>query len=263
MPRRHARDERIRPDAVCHHAAQLDVRASLEDPVYDANINVLGGLNVLLSAQRAGAQRFIFSSTGGAIYGEPTQMPVPETAPQMPESPYGLSKATFENYLRLWGRQFEIVPVVLRYSNVYGPRQGAGGEAGVVAIFAGRLLDEKPCTIFGDGTSARDYVYVGDVVRANVSALTRGDGDVVNIGTGSLTSITDVYRTIRESVGRVRGKAIDAEPQFVPLRPGEVHRICLDASRAKEVLNWEPQTSFETGVDETVKWISEHPEARV
>ena len=255
--------EEFRPDAVNHHAAQLDVRASLENPVYDAQINVLGGLNVLLAAQRAGASRFIFASTGGAIYGEPEQMPVSENAPQAPESPYGLSKATFENYLRLWGRQFDIVPVVLRYSNVYGPRQGAGGEAGVVAIFAGRLLADKSCTIFGDGTSARDYVYVGDVVRANVSALSRGDGEVVNIGTGTLTSIVDVYETIRQSVGRVRSRNVELEPQFVPLRPGEVHRICLDATRAKDVLGWQPQTSFESGVDETVKWIFEHPEARI
>ena len=193
------------PDTVVHCAAQMDVRASVVDPAFDASVNIIGGLNVLSAAQNAGATRFIFASTGGAIYGEPAQLPVSESAPQKPESPYGLSKASFENYLELWSRRGEITPVVLRYSNVYGPRQGAGGEAGVVAVFAKRLLAGEGCTIFGDGTSARDYVYVGDVVKANLAALSRGDNQQINIGTGELTTIEETFAAVKAAVGRSDG----------------------------------------------------------
>ena len=246
------------PQTVIHLAAQLDVRASIDDPAHDANVNIVGGLNVLLAAQHAGARRFIFASTGGAIYGEPAQLPVPESAPQRPESPYGLSKASFENYLGLWARRGAIAPVVLRYSNVYGPRQGAGGEAGVVAVFAKRLLAGQRCTIFGDGTSARDYVYVGDIVEANRAALTRGEGGVFNIGTGELTTIEEVFSTVRAAAGEALGHEIQSAPDYAPLRAGEVERICLDASRAREELGWTAQTEFGAGVRETVAWLAAH-----
>ena len=248
----------FRPETVVHCAAQMDVRASVADPAFDASVNIGGGLNVLKAAQQAGAHRFIFASTGGAIYGEPAQMPVPETAPQKPESPYGLSKSSFENYLEMWARRGEITPVTLRYSNVYGPRQGAGGEAGVVAVFAKRLLSGERCTIYGDGTSARDYVYVGDVVAANRAALTRGDAGQWNIGTGQLTTIEQVFAATRDAVSEVTGRALESTPDYAPLRAGEVDKICLDASLAREKLGWAPQVAFGDGVRNAVEWLAKH-----
>ena len=247
----------FRPDCVVHCAAQLDVRASVVDPALDASVNIVGGLNVLTAAQSAGATRFIFASTGGAIYGEPEAMPVAEDAPKKPESPYGLSKASFENYLELTGRRGAIVPVVLRYSNVYGPRQGVGGEAGVVAVFAKKLLNGEQCTIFGDGTSARDYVYVGDVVAANIAALTRGDGQQINIGTGQLTTVREVFTNVRDAVAVKSSHAASSAPNYAPLRAGEVDKICLDSTKAREVLGWTPQVSFGDGVRAAVAWLAE------
>lgn len=241
--------DEFRPDVVSHHAAQLDVRKAVSDPAYDADINILGSLNVLLNATRVDAKRFIFSSSGGACYGEPHQIPVPETHPSMPESPYGLTKYAFEHYLRIWNKQHGIVPVILRYANIYGPRQTAHGEAGVVAIFAGLLLDNQPCKIFGDGSSTRDYVFVGDVVVANRLALGRGDGAIVNIGTQVETSAREVFDAVYEAVG-----SGPAEPIYLPDRAGEVQNICLDNSRAREVLGWQPQVSFRQGVGQTVEW---------
>ena len=244
------------PDCVVHCAAQLDVRASVVDPAYDASVNVVGGLNVLSAARNAGASRFIFASTGGAIYGEPETMPVSESAPKKPESPYGLSKASFENYLELASRQGEIVPVVLRYSNVYGPRQGVGGEAGVVAVFAKKLLAGERCTIFGDGTSARDYVYVGDVVAANIAALTRGDNQQINIGTGQLTTVKEVFEEVQGAVAALSSHGAEGVPDYAPLRAGEVDKICLDSTKAREVLGWTPQIKFGDGVREAVAWLA-------
>ena len=236
------------PDVVSHHAAQLDVRKSVADPSYDAAININGALNVLMEAVRVGTHRFLFASTGGAVYGEPKFLPVTEEHPLNPESPYGLTKFTFEHYLRIWSNLHAITPVVLRYANVYGPRQTAHGEGGVVAIFSQLLLDGKPCTIFGDGTMTRDYVYVGDVVNANLLALEKGDDKKMNIGTGIETSTREVFDTIRACVG-----SGPAEPKYVPERPGEVRRNYLDNSYAREVLNWQPQTEFAQGVAHTVE----------
>jgi UDP-glucose 4-epimerase len=238
------------PEVVVHHAAQLDVRKALEDPHYDATVNVLGGLNVLTNAVRVGTKRFLFASTGGAIYGEPELMPVAETAPKLPESPYGLTKATFESYLQIWQKMHGIIPVVLRYANVYGPRQGALGEAGVVAVFSKLLLQGKDCTIYGDGTSARDYVYVGDVVEANRLALTQGDGQILNIGTGTLTTIREVFEEIQSATN-----AGVATAHYVSARPGEVYRICLESQLAGEVLGWTPRTNFSDGITQTVEWL--------
>ena len=244
--------EEFRPDAVCHHAAQLDVRKAVSDPAYDAHVNILGSLNVLLHATRCGATRFIFSSSGGAAYGEPEQIPVPETHPARPESPYGLTKYAFEHYLRIWHKLHGIVTVVLLYSNVFGPRQTAHGEAGVVAIFAGLLLEGKPCKIFGDGKDTRDYCYVGDVVEANRAALTRGGGGVFNIGTGIETSTRQVFDAVREAVG-----SGPSEPEMLPERPGEVHHIALDNSLARKDLGWSPQVEFREGVRRAVEWQME------
>ena len=239
----------FKPQVVSHHAAQMDVRRSVEDPAYDAGINVLGGLNVLLSAAQNGAERFFFASSGGAIYGTPESIPVAEGALEKPESPYGLTKATFEGYLRLWHDLHGLTTVSLRYANVYGPRQGAGGEAGVVSVFSTRLLEGKPCTIYGDGTSARDYVYVGDVVEANLLALTKGDNQSLNIGTGHLTTLSEVYEALSAATGTSQ------TPGYAPTRPGEVYRSSLDATRARDILGWTPQVQFREGIGRTVEWL--------
>jgi UDP-glucose 4-epimerase len=239
----------FRPDVVSHHAAQLDVRRAVADPAYDASVNILGSLNVLLHATRVGARRFVFASSGGACYGEPEQTPVPETHPARPESPYGLTKYAFEHYLRIWHQLHGIVPVVLRYSNVYGPRQAPHGEGGVVAIFTGLLLQNQTPKIFGDGSMTRDYCFVGDVVEANRLALSRGDGGTFNIGTGVETSTREVFEAVREAVG-----SGPAAAEYLPERAGEVRRIALDNSRAREILGWQPRVAFRDGVRATVEW---------
>jgi UDP-glucose 4-epimerase len=239
----------FQPEVVSHHAAQLDVRKSMADPVYDAQINIAGSLNVLLAAVKNGVQRFIFASSGGAVYGEPEFMPVDETHPIAPASPYGVTKYAFEHYLRIWGDLHNFVPVVLRYANVYGPRQTPHAEGGVVAIFTQRLLRGETCTIFGDGTMTRDYVFVGDIVDANLRALACGQGVTVNIGTGVQTTTREVFDTIRDAIGDS-----SAEPEFKPERPGEVRFICLENTRAKELLGWTPHFDFRAGTAETLRW---------
>ena len=247
----------FQPEAVSHHAAQLDVRASLEDPAYDAGVNILGGLNVLLHAAKVGARRFVFASSGGAIYGDTPGAPADERTAARPLSPYGLTKQTFESYLHIWREVHGIVPVILRYANVYGPRQNAHGDAGVIAIFSQRLLRNRPCTIFGDGGSTRDYVYVEDVVEANRLALTKGDGGVFNVGTGRGTTIREVFDTIRDAVDGLLGPDPERplEPEHTELRAGEVYRSTLNAGLAREVLGWEPRTSFQDGVARTVGFL--------
>ena len=247
----------FRPEVVSHHAAQLDVRRSLEDPAHDAATNVLGGLNVLLQAARGGVRRFVFASSGGAIYGDTERLPADETTPARPLSPYGLTKWTFESYLHLWRQTHGILPVILRYANVYGPRQNAAGEAGVIAMFSRRLLRGEPCVIYGDGNSTRDYVFVGDVVRANQLALTRGEGGTFNIGTGRQTTIRAVFDTVRGAVDGILGAANDGprQPEHAPARAGEVSRCALDNRLAGAGLGWTPQTAFSDGVARTVEWL--------
>lgn len=252
--------QQFQPEVVSHYAAQLDVRHSLENPAHDAATNILGGLNVLLRAARNGVRRFIFASSGGAIYGDTTHLPADESTPVRPLSPYGLTKWTFESYLHIWQQVHGITPVILRYANVYGPRQSAEGEAGVVAIFSRRLLRGKPCTIYGDGLSTRDYVFVGDVVRANQLALTRGDGGTFNVGTGWQVTIREVFDSVRLAVDGVRGPHDGGprEPEHAPARPGEVYRSALDSRHAADVLGWQPQTRFDDGVAQTVAWLHQN-----
>lgn len=242
----------FRPEVVLHYAAQLDVRRSLEDPAEDARVNILGGLNVLIAAARHGAHRFLFASSGGAIYGDTSRLPADERTEPRPLSPYGLTKLTFEGYLRIWEQTHGIVPVILRYANVYGPRQNAHGEAGVMAIFSRRLLENEPCTIYGDGTSTRDYVFVGDVVEANRLALTRGDGETLNIGSGAQTTVREVFDVLRDAAGEMTGRRLRSEPTFAPARAGEVYRSCLDASHARRTLGWSPRTGFQEGARQTL-----------
>jgi UDP-glucose 4-epimerase len=242
--------DEFRPDLISHHAAQMSVRLAVADPNYDVSVNITGALNVLLNAVRVGAKRLIFASSGGAVYGEPQYLPVDENHPIEPESPYGLTKFAFEHYLRIWSHLHEFTPVVLRYANVYGPRQTPHGEAGVVAIFAGRLFADQPCIIFGDGTMTRDYVHVDDIVAANRAALEKGDNATVNIGSGVPTSTGEVFEAVRAAAGQG-----PAEPIYKPERPGEVHHIYLANERARVVLGWTPQIEFREGVRRTVEYL--------
>lgn len=236
------------PEIVSHHAAHIDVARAVADPAHDASINIGGALNVLVSATQNGAHRFIFASSGGAVYGEPHYLPVDEKHPIEPASPYGLTKFTYENYLRMWRQWHGITPVILRYSNVFGPRQGATGEGGVVAVFARALLQKRTCRIFGDGTMTRDYVFVSDVVEANVRALMHGDNDIFNIGTGIATSTQQVFDACRAAC-----RVPDALPEYLPERDGEVRNTFLDNSHARRVLGWQPRVSFQEGVQMTVE----------
>lgn len=249
--------DEFRPDVVNHHAAQMDVRRSTRDPVYDAQCNILGSLNLILAAVRTGVKRFLYVSTGGAVYGEVPKedLPVNEDYPVNPISQYGISKHTVEHYLFLYRRLYGLSYVVLRYPNVFGPRQTPHGEAGVVSIFTGLLLAGKPCTIFGDGTKTRDYVFVEDVVRANLLALASDFNGILNIGSGIGTSDQQVYDAVAAAVGS------SLKPIYAEVRPGEVMHICLDARRAKKILGWEPHVPFGEGVRRTVQYIRAHASA--
>lgn len=240
------------PEVVLHHAAQADVRRSMDDPIYDASVNLLGSINLLDAAKRFGTTRFVFASTGGAVYGEPTTIPVPETHEAMPLSCYGASKRAVEVYLPVYAAGWGLPVTVLRYANVYGPRQNPKGEAGVVAIFSLQMLEGKTPIIFGDGSKTRDYVFVGDVVRANLLAVEKQQDGVFNIGTGRRTSDRQVFDAVRAAVGA------RVEPQMGMIRKGEIEHIALDASRAKAILGWEPSVDFEAGVAQAVAWYRQH-----
>ena len=235
--------------AVCFHlAAQADVRVSVERPDHDAAVNVIGTVNLLQAALEQDT-RIVFSSTGGAIYGE-CERPAPEDAPRQPLAPYGTSKLAGEEYLATYNRLHETRHVTLRFGNVYGPRQDPHGEAGVVAIFFNRLLSGEQPKIFGDGSQTRDYVYVADVVRATLAAAEQ-DGGVFNVGTGRETSVVELYELCR----RVAGKE-DVEAVFAPPRPGELQRSVLDISRAVDELGWRPEHNLEDGLRETWEWMT-------
>jgi len=243
----------FKPELVSHHAAQIDVRKSVSDPVWDARINILGSIGLLQACTRHGVRKVIYASTGGALYGEGKRLPATEEHPVNPESPYGASKHTVEHYLYLWKLLHGLDHTVLRYPNVYGPRQNPHGEAGVNAIFIGLLLDGKRPRIFGDGNAVRDYLYVSDVVDANVLALEKGSGEVLNLGTGVGTSVNDIVRELKAILGS------PLEALHEPPRPGEVQRIYLDAARAKRVLGWTPKVTFTEGLRRTVEWSRKNP----
>jgi UDP-glucose 4-epimerase len=241
-----------RPETVFHLAAQIDVRKSLEDPAFDAAVNVGGTANVLEAARAAGSGRVVFVSTGGAIYGEGEgqRLPLDESTAIAPLSAYGQSKYAAEGYLSLYERQYGISSLALRLGNVYGPRQDPLGEAGVVAIFCGLVGSGGQPTVYGDGTQTRDYIYVGDVVDAALAAAGSRANGAVNIGTGREASVLDLV----EILGRLGGRE-DFEPQLAPPRPGEVQRISLDASLAERELGWRPRTSLEDGLRLTLDAI--------
>jgi UDP-glucose 4-epimerase len=243
--------DQVQPAAVFHLAAQADVRASVEDPSFDADVNLRGTIEVLEGARRSGA-RVVFSSTGGALYGEAELIPSPESTPIAPMSPYGTSKLCAEQYVELFNRLYGTRHLILRYGNVYGPRQDPHGEAGVVAIFFGKLTEGATPLIFGDGMQTRDYVYVGDVVAANLAALGyEGPHEAFNIGTETETNVVDL---LAESQ-RVAGTAVTAEHR--PARLGELDRSCLDCALARRELGWQPSVSLEQGLAETLRAL--HP----
>jgi UDP-glucose 4-epimerase len=239
--------DEARPEVCFHLAAQVDVRVSVEQPAHDADVNVLGTVAVLEAARRHRAQ-VVFASTGGAIYGE-CNGPAPEDAERRPVAPYGVAKLAGEEYLAAYNRLYGTGHVSVRYGNVYGPRQDPHGEAGVVAIFLGRLAAGEAPRIFGDGTQTRDYVYAGDVAHATLSAVRR-EGGVFNVGTGAETSVVELYELCR----RVAGSSLEAEP--APARLGELQRSVLDAGKAERELGWRPEVSLEDGLRRTWEWIS-------
>jgi UDP-glucose 4-epimerase len=232
------------PELVFHLAAQIDVRHSVADPADDARINVLGTIAVLEAARMAGARRLVNSSTGGALYGDADVIPTPEDHPIRPLAPYGQSKYSAEGYCELYTRLHGLSTISVRYGNVYGPRQDVHGEAGVVAIFCGRLVDGRPVTVYGDGKQTRDWVDVSDVARANLLAAESDLSGPVNIGRGSETSVLDLLAAL----GRVGDRGTLADPDFAPERPGEVRRSCLDVSRARGELGWEARVGLEEGL---------------
>ena len=237
--------EQIKPDILSHHAAQMDVRHSVADPTFDARVNILGFINLLESSKNAGVKKVIFASSGGAVYGEQEVFPAPEGHATQPASPYGVSKRAGELYLSYYQQAFGLPYIALRYANVYGPRQSAKGEAGVVAIFLSLLLSGKTPIINGDGRQTRDYVYVGDVVAANVAAVDCTFVGPINIGTGVQTDVVTIFQHLRDALGS------SAEAQHGPAKPGEQRRSCLDTSRAAQVLGWRPQMALKDGLQKT------------
>jgi UDP-glucose 4-epimerase len=244
---------RRKPEVVFHLAAQIDVRASVADPVFDADVNILGSLRALEGARSAGARKVVFASSGGTIYGNVDQLPVKESQPQRPLSPYGVAKKAVADYLFAYREVHGLEYTALALANVYGPRQDAHGEAGVVAIFAGRLLSGEPCLIFGDGKQTRDFVYVDDVVDAFSRAGERGSGLLCNIGTGTETSVNELYAAMARHAG------VSQPPIYAPARPGELQRSCLDHSRATMHLGWRPWTSVATGTAAVIDWWRANP----
>jgi UDP-glucose 4-epimerase len=238
-----------RPETIFHLAAQIDVRKSVTEPGWDARINVEGTVNVLEAARAAGVGRVVNTSTGGAIYGDVDTIPSPETTPPAPMAGYGTSKFCAEQYCGLYARLHGLRTVTLRYGNVFGPRQDPLGEAGVIAIFCGKLMEGGRPRIYGDGRQTRDYVYVGDVVAANLAAADNPNvGGEVNIGTGRETSVLDLVQILQQE-----GHRDDFEPEFAEARMGEIERSCLDVSRARELLGWQAATSLAEGMRATLE----------
>jgi UDP-glucose 4-epimerase len=241
--------ERERPDAVSHHAAQMNVRRSVSDPLYDADVNVLGSLNLIECAVRHKVKKFIYISSGGAVYGEPERLPCDENHPVNPICQYGVTKHIVEHYLYLYKRNYGLDYTVLRYPNVYGPRQDPYGEAGVVAIFTGQMLRGEGVLINGSGEQTRDFVYVKDCAWANVLALENGSGQIYNLGTGVETSVNQIFALLKEIIGYPR------EPRYGPAMVGETFRIYLDATKAQRELGWRPTVTLEEGLRRTVAYF--------
>jgi len=238
----------FKPQAVNHHAAQMDVRRGVREPVFDVEVNVLGSLNLLEAVVAHKVQRFIYISTAGAAYGEPKQLPVPEDYAINPITPYGISKHTVEHYLFTYRHLYGLSYAVLRYGNVYGPRQSSQGEAGVFAIFTEQIMSGTQPVIYGDGRKTRDYVYIEDVVAANVAVLDKGEGQIFNIASGQPTTDLEVFGLVANLLGQP-----SLQPRYTSIRPGEIQDIYLDISKAKRYLEWSPTISIAEGASRTVE----------
>ena len=240
-----------KPDVVSHNAAQVSVRNSMADPIHDAEVNIIGSLNVLQCAAKNDVERIIFASTS-VVYAKPIHLPMDETHPLRPESVYGVSKLSVENFIRLYTDAYGIRHKIFRYGNVYGPRQNPHGEAGVVAIFTGQFLRGEQPTIFGDGTKTRDYIYISDIVAANIAALdAAGDNETYNIARGIGVSDYEIFDAV--------GAACDSsmQPKYAPVRPGEPQHISLDPAKAMQSLSWQPRVSLPDGVIQVVEHYRE------
>ncbi|MEY2455440.1 MAG: UDP-glucose 4-epimerase [Acidimicrobiaceae bacterium] len=246
---------RRKPDVVFHLAAQMSVRESVNNPTFDAEVNIIGSLNVLEGARAAGSRKVVFASSGGTIYGraDVAELPLKESQPQRPLSPYGIAKKTVGDYLYAYRELHNLEYTALALANIYGPRQNPHGEAGVVAIFAGKLLNGEPCTVFGDGSKTRDYVYVDDVVDAFVRAADKGSGLLCNIGTAVQTSDLQLYQTMADAAG------VTDPPKFAADRPGDLQCSALDPGRAAIHLGWKPWTQLDEGVAAVLRYFRDHP----
>jgi len=238
-----------RPDIVSHHAAQMNVRRSTDDPVYDAKTNIIGTINVLEACVRYNVNHFIFSSSGGVIYGEPKSLPAKETDPTLPISPYGIAKLTCEHYIRYYSSTYNMKSTIFRYGNVYGPRQNSAGEAGVVAIFIDLLLQSKSPVIYGNGTQTRDFIYISDIVKANDIVIDKGIDGIFNIGSGIETTINEIYEKLTDILHT------HIKPIYYQERTGEVKRICLDSSKFKDLTNYLPKIELKDGLKETCNFF--------
>lgn len=241
--------EKEKYELICHHAAQIDVRKSVADPLFDARVNILGSLNLVEFGLRNGLKKIIFASSGGTVYGEQTQFPAPEDHSLLPISPYGITKLSFEHYLHYYQVCMGLQYVALRYGNVYGPRQNPHGEAGVVAIFAQKILAGDQPFINGTGEQTRDYVFVEDVVAANAAALAYSKSGAFNVGTGIETSVLEIFDAVRDAAGS------NKQRQFAAAKTGEQSRSVLDYSRIRSEMGWEPKTAFREGIQKTVAWF--------
>jgi len=240
-----------RPEYVNHLAAQIDVRRSLSEPMFDAEVNILGGINLLEQCVKHHVKKFLFASTGGAIYGQPRTLPAGEDCAPNPKCHYAASKLSFEYYVKLYRTLYHLPYTILRYPNVYGPRQSPEGEAGVCSILIGQMLRGKTPTLYGFGAPLRDYVYVGDIARANVIALEKGEHAILNLGSGRGTSVRELFTALKELL------SFEGEPLLKPLRPGEVERVYLTGDRAAEVLGWRPEVNLRDGLRQTIDYIRE------
>jgi len=244
--------EKEKFDLINHHAAQMDVRRSVADPIFDANINILGTINLLKNAVKTGVKKFMFASTGGAVYGEQKYFPADEEHPSNPLSPYGISKLSVEKYLYFYKAQYNLNYTILRYANIYGPRQNPFGEAGVVAIFSSKLLKDELPVINGTGKQTRDYVFVGDVVKANLVTLDDHESEIYNVGTGIETDVNELFGLLNKITGKQR------EEKHGPAAPGEQMRSVITSDKIFNKFSWRPSTSLEEGLKKTVEFFAQN-----
>ena len=244
--------EQEKPEIVFHFAAQIDIRKSVKDPIEDAKINILGSLNLIQNCQKIGVKRFIFASSGGSIYGDTDIIPTPENHLENPESPYGICKLTIEKYLHFYKQTFGLNYTTLRLANIYGPRQNSKGEAGVIAIFCDKMLNNKEVVINGDGEQTRDFVFVKDVVNAALLSMEKKKNGIYNIATSKETNINEIFKRVKQLIGS------NCEEKHAPAKSGEQKTSCLDYSKAKQEINWEPEYNLEKGLEKTINWFKEN-----